>query len=193
MPIAANTPTSCERNWRRYRHCETWRFEQELDYPTVKVTVDRERAGVLGVTTDDVAKSARRGHVIQSLHLPELLGRSQERHWLSGAGRDPRAADELPRGGEEPSHRSPVGPTDRPARCGQRHRRHGARRIRSLQHAAHADTEREHLRRGSGTRGRPSAASDQRYRKAARSGERDSARADRSRWRKCSEACVSGS
>src|SRR6476661_3094645 len=32
-------------------------FEQELEYPTVKVTVDRERAGVLGVTTDDVANS----------------------------------------------------------------------------------------------------------------------------------------
>jgi multidrug efflux pump subunit AcrB len=32
-------------------------FEQELDYPTVKVTVDRERAGVLGVTADDVTKS----------------------------------------------------------------------------------------------------------------------------------------
>src|SRR2546423_4580927 len=32
-------------------------FEQELDYPTVKVTVDRERAGVLGVKTGDVANS----------------------------------------------------------------------------------------------------------------------------------------
>jgi multidrug efflux pump subunit AcrB len=32
-------------------------FEQELDYPTVKVTLDRERAGVLGVTTNDVANS----------------------------------------------------------------------------------------------------------------------------------------
>jgi multidrug efflux pump subunit AcrB len=32
-------------------------FEQELDYPTVKVAVDRERAGVLGVTANDVAKS----------------------------------------------------------------------------------------------------------------------------------------
>ena len=32
-------------------------FEQELDYPTVKVTLDRERAGVLGVTTGDVANS----------------------------------------------------------------------------------------------------------------------------------------
>src|ERR1700737_4821908 len=36
-------------------------FEQELDYPTLKVTVDRERAGVLGVTTDDVAKSVVAG------------------------------------------------------------------------------------------------------------------------------------
>ena len=32
-------------------------FEQELDYPTVKVTLDRERPGVLGVTTADVANS----------------------------------------------------------------------------------------------------------------------------------------
>ncbi|HET9373717.1 MAG TPA: efflux RND transporter permease subunit, partial [Chthoniobacterales bacterium] len=36
-------------------------FEQELDYPTVKVTVDRERAGVLGVTAEDVAKSVVAG------------------------------------------------------------------------------------------------------------------------------------
>jgi len=36
-------------------------FEQELDYPTVKVTVNRERAGVLGVTAEDVAKSVVAG------------------------------------------------------------------------------------------------------------------------------------
>src|ERR1700761_6897118 len=36
-------------------------FEQELDYPTVKVNVDRERAGVLGVTAGDVAKSVVAG------------------------------------------------------------------------------------------------------------------------------------
>jgi multidrug efflux pump subunit AcrB len=36
-------------------------FEQELDYPTVKVTVNRERAGVLGVTANDVAKSVVAG------------------------------------------------------------------------------------------------------------------------------------
>ena len=32
-------------------------FEQELDYPSVKVNFDRERAGVLGITADQVAKS----------------------------------------------------------------------------------------------------------------------------------------
>jgi multidrug efflux pump subunit AcrB len=36
-------------------------FEQELDYPTVKVNVDRERAGVLGVTAEDIAKSVVAG------------------------------------------------------------------------------------------------------------------------------------
>jgi multidrug efflux pump subunit AcrB len=36
-------------------------FEQELDYPTVAVNVDRERAGVLGVTADDVAQSVVAG------------------------------------------------------------------------------------------------------------------------------------
>jgi multidrug efflux pump subunit AcrB len=33
----------------------------ELDYPTVKVDVDRERAGVLGVTADDVGKAVVAG------------------------------------------------------------------------------------------------------------------------------------
>jgi multidrug efflux pump subunit AcrB len=36
-------------------------FEQELDYPTVKVAIDRERAGVLGVTAQDIAKSVVAG------------------------------------------------------------------------------------------------------------------------------------
>ena len=36
-------------------------FEQELDYPTVKVNVNRERAGVLGVTADDIGRSVVAG------------------------------------------------------------------------------------------------------------------------------------
>src|SRR6201987_230626 len=36
-------------------------FEQDLDSPTVKVAVDRERAGVLGVTAQDIARSVVAG------------------------------------------------------------------------------------------------------------------------------------
>ena len=64
-------------------------FEQELDYPTVKVNVDRERAGVLGVTADDVANSLVAATSSSRFTAAELLGRSQERRRLSGAGPDP--------------------------------------------------------------------------------------------------------
>src|SRR5579871_6110648 len=33
-------------------------FQQALDYPAIQVTIDRERAGVMGLTTSDVARSA---------------------------------------------------------------------------------------------------------------------------------------
>jgi multidrug efflux pump subunit AcrB len=36
-------------------------YEQELDYPTIAVDLDRERAGVLGVTTSDVARAVVSG------------------------------------------------------------------------------------------------------------------------------------
>jgi multidrug efflux pump subunit AcrB len=36
-------------------------FEQELDYPIVKVNVNRERAGVMGVTADDIGRSVVAG------------------------------------------------------------------------------------------------------------------------------------
>jgi multidrug efflux pump subunit AcrB len=36
-------------------------FEQELDYPVVSVNVNRERAGVLGVTADDIGRSVVAG------------------------------------------------------------------------------------------------------------------------------------
>ena len=53
-------------------------FEQELDYPTVKVTIDRERAGVLGVTTDEVAKSV-------------VAGTSSSRYTSANYWADPRS------------------------------------------------------------------------------------------------------
>jgi multidrug efflux pump subunit AcrB len=53
-------------------------YEQELDYPTVKVTVDRERAGVLGITTDDIAKSV-------------VAGTSSSRYTSANYWADPRS------------------------------------------------------------------------------------------------------
>ena len=53
-------------------------FEQELDYPTVKVAVDREHAGVLGVTVDDVAKSI-------------VAGTSSSRYTAANYWADPRS------------------------------------------------------------------------------------------------------
>ena len=40
-------------------------------------TVDRERAGLLGVKMGDVVALAGRGHVVEPLHRAELLGRSR--------------------------------------------------------------------------------------------------------------------
>ena len=72
-------------------------FEQELDYPAIKVELDRERAGAMGVTAEQVARSLAAGDQLQPLHRPELLGRPQERRRLPGAGADPDPADELDR------------------------------------------------------------------------------------------------
>ena len=49
-------------------------FEQTLDYPTVEVDIDREKAGLSGVTVEDVAQGARHGDVVDPVHRPELLG-----------------------------------------------------------------------------------------------------------------------
>ncbi len=53
-------------------------FEQELDYPTVKVTVNRERAGVLGVTAAEVARSV-------------VAGTSSSRYTAANYWADPRS------------------------------------------------------------------------------------------------------
>jgi multidrug efflux pump subunit AcrB len=53
-------------------------FEQELDYPAVKVNVDRERAGVLGVTANDVANAV-------------VVGTSSSRYTAANYWADPRS------------------------------------------------------------------------------------------------------
>ena len=36
-------------------------FEQQLDYPTVEVEIDREKAGLSGATVEDVRNAHRHG------------------------------------------------------------------------------------------------------------------------------------
>ena len=65
--------------WRRSRRCAICQFEQELDYPAVKVDLDRERAGVMGVTAEQIARS-----------LTEAT--SSSRYTAANFWADPRAA-----------------------------------------------------------------------------------------------------
>ncbi len=53
-------------------------YEQELDYPTYEIEIDRERAGLSGATVEDVAR-ARDGDLLDAIHESELLDRRQNR------------------------------------------------------------------------------------------------------------------
>ncbi len=64
-------------------------YGQSLDYPTISIEVDRERAGLSGVTAAGRRPLGRRGHLLEPLRGPQLLARPQDRHRLPGAGRDP--------------------------------------------------------------------------------------------------------
>ncbi len=81
-------------------------FEQELDYPALKVDIDRQMAGMLGVTADQIGQITDRGDFIEPIHSPQFLARSQQRHRLSGTGPGAAAANELARRGQEHSHRA---------------------------------------------------------------------------------------
>ena len=64
-------------------------FGQSLDYPTINIDVDRERARLERRDRRGCRPLGRGGHVLQPLHGPQLLARPQDRHRLPGAGRDP--------------------------------------------------------------------------------------------------------
>ena len=49
-------------------------FEQALDYPAVKVDIDREMAGMLGVTARPSGQVPDRGDLVEPLHGRQLLG-----------------------------------------------------------------------------------------------------------------------
>ena len=73
-------------------------YGQPLDYPTVQVAIDRERAGQFGLTMANVARVAGGGHFLQPLRRAELLARPGERQRLPDSGGDSAAQDGLARG-----------------------------------------------------------------------------------------------
>ena len=59
---------------------------QQLDYPTVHVDIDRQKAGLSGVTGQGRYRCAVGGHLFQPLRGQELLARPAHRGRLPGAG-----------------------------------------------------------------------------------------------------------
>ena len=51
---------------------------QQLDYPAVRVDIDRQRAGLSGVTVQDVTNCAVGGHLVQPLRRQELLAATRK-------------------------------------------------------------------------------------------------------------------
>ena len=48
-------------------------FEQTLDYPTVEVDIDREMAGLIGITPEACEAYAGHGDLLNPFHQPQLL------------------------------------------------------------------------------------------------------------------------
>ena len=49
-------------------------FEQTLDYPTVEVDIDREKAGLSGATVEDVAQCAGHGDGVDPVRQSSTTG-----------------------------------------------------------------------------------------------------------------------
>ena len=61
-------------------------FAQELNYPTLDININRERAGQFGLTMADVVAFGRAGHIVLAVHAAELLARSELRQRISDPG-----------------------------------------------------------------------------------------------------------
>ena len=57
--------------------CAIVQFGQALDYPTVDVAVNRERAGLMGVKMADVSRSLVDSHLLQPLCRSRIIGRTR--------------------------------------------------------------------------------------------------------------------
>ncbi len=86
-------------------------FEQTLDYPTVEVNIDREKAGLSGAKVDDVAHALVMATAFDSFRQSQLLGRYTDRLRLSGA--DPDAAPQNGEGGRRRDFAAPASQSPR--------------------------------------------------------------------------------
>ena len=69
-------------------------FAQELNYPTLDININRERAGQFGLTMADVVALGGAGHFVVALHPAQLLARSELRQRVpdpGGAAAEPHA------------------------------------------------------------------------------------------------------
>ena len=138
-------------------------IQQSLHYPTVQVTLDRERAGLERRDRPRHRRIADRGHLLEPLHLAELLARRRQRQFVPGAGAGPAAEDDRRdrRGARAADDRRPT--ASRRAQVGRlaiqphaaaldprrrpRDAQRDARRGRPLQHAALPQPDGQHRRR----------------------------------------------
>ena len=112
-------------------------FEQTLDYPTVEIDVDREKAGLSGITVEDVAQGGDRGDVVEPVRRAQLLDRREDRLRLPGRGAGAARADDQGGRRRDFADRAgqPPGQPDDPRR-GDGPREHAARRVRPRDVAA---------------------------------------------------------
>ena len=143
-------------------------FEQKLDYPTVEVDIDREKAGLERRQGRGRGSCARHGDGVDPLRHPQLLDRREDRLRLPGPASDPAAPD-----GEAGRRRDlaarvgqPPGQPDDPRR-GDGPQGRAARRDRPRHVAALPDPDRERRGRGHGPGLAPGRPGDRRRRGAA--------------------------
>ena len=145
-------------------------FVQALDYPTVSVQIDREKAGLSGVSVAEVARSVVAATSSSRFVVPNYWPDPKTGIGYQVQVEIPYQAHELARRGRD--HPDPA--AGRRAAPAPRHR-HGepgddAGRIRSLQHEARGQPDGERRRRGPGPGRRPDRPRHRRVRASLRRG-----------------------
>jgi multidrug efflux pump subunit AcrB len=107
-------------------------YEQELDYPAVKVQIDRQVAGMLGITAQQIGHSLTEATSSSRFTVPNFLARPAQRRRLSGSGAVAHAAHGLARRSQEYSGRPQSEWADRSAKRRGRDHRHDLGRVRPL-------------------------------------------------------------